>query len=347
MAKLRINTPSIVHNFEKLKNQCEARGIQLVPVTKVCLSNRHIVESFQRCGAETIADSDARRLSRLDVAIGRFLLKVSLSDAMGDDLSCDCVITSSVEVLQALSTRANTNPPKVFLALELGDLREGIVPERLPGFLESALKLPNISIVGLGANFGCLSGKLPDRGTCEILRETLHLVRKRIGFEFEHVSFGGTAVYPSLMDGSLPDFVNHLRIGEAIFFGHNLCTNESIPGMNQETFILSSEILEVSEKNVHRDGEYGLNAFGEDVAFVDSGVRKRAILDFGQLGAPIRSVFPRDDRIRIVGSTHEYSVIDISDTIETYRVGDSVEFTMNYNSAAQAYLSPQIENLLD
>ena len=73
------------------------------------------------------------------------------------------------------------------------------------------------------------------------------------------------------------------------------------------------------------------------------GYRIRAVLDFGELGSPVKGMKPMDPGVRISGSTHDYTVVDINDDKTNYRVGGRVDFILNYCSAAQAYISPQIK----
>ena len=343
MSVLNINISSILKNLKSVKNLCESRECSLVPVTKICLSDPVIVKAFKSCGVDTIADSSLDNFNNLATDIKRFLLKIRLNEARSGNISCDYIYTSSMDVIKSLSKRADHKNYRVFLAFELGDLREGILPGELPEFVEKALKLPNISIAGLSANFGCLMGKLPDRDVSSVLKNALSAVKRRTDYEFEFISFGGTAVYPALVNDLLPDEVNQIRIGEAIFFGYNLIENKPIQGLINDAFILSGGILEIRDKNVDSRGIYGYNAFGEKTMNKDSGYQKRAVLDFGKLGSPIEGMISKDPGVRITGSTHDYTVVDISKSKKKYCVGGSIDFILNYNSAAQAYISPQIK----
>ena len=283
MAILNVNILSIIKNLTTVKLLCEKRGCELVPVTKICHSEPVIVEAFKDQGIKMIADSSIGSLCGFDTDIKRFLLKLGLNDARYGDIDCEYIYTSSIEVIKALSQRDDGKSYRVYLALELGDLREGILPEELPDFTHDVLALPNIIIAGLSANFGCLIGRLPDSDVTEVLGEAVDSVKRKTGFEFDVVSFGGTAVYPAVLDNTLPGHVNQIRIGEAIFFGYNLCTNESITGLIEDAFVLSGEILEVRVKSVDCKGKRGYNAFGEEIKITDKGCRRRAVLDFGEL----------------------------------------------------------------
>jgi predicted amino acid racemase len=44
----------------------------------------------------------------------------------------------------------------------VGELREGIMYESFVAFFDQVFKLPNIKVVGIGANLSCLYGVLPN-----------------------------------------------------------------------------------------------------------------------------------------------------------------------------------------
>ena len=164
MAVLNVDILSIIKNLNTVKALCKKRGCELVPVTKICHSEPVIVQAFKDQGIDMIADSSLESLCRFDTDIKRFLLKLGLNDARIGEIDCEYIYTSSIEVIRALSQRDNGKNYSVYLALELGDYREGILPEELADFTSDVLGLPNVNIAGLSANFGCLMGRLPDRG---------------------------------------------------------------------------------------------------------------------------------------------------------------------------------------
>ncbi len=86
MSVLNINTSSILKNLITIKELCEARGTQLVPVTKICCSDPIIIEDFKNCGIDTIADSSLANFNNLDIDIKRLLLKIRLNEARDGDL---------------------------------------------------------------------------------------------------------------------------------------------------------------------------------------------------------------------------------------------------------------------
>ena len=46
--------------------------------------------------------------------------------------------------------------------IELGELREGVNRENLMSFYEKVFDLPNIDVIGLGSNLGCMYGIEPN-----------------------------------------------------------------------------------------------------------------------------------------------------------------------------------------
>ncbi|WP_342455659.1 alanine racemase [Caloramator sp. Dgby_cultured_2] len=69
---------------------------------------------------------------------------------------------------------------KVILMVDLGDLREGIWPEDVDGFVAEAIKIEGIKIVGFGVNLTCYGGVIPDENNLGRLVEIAKRCRKNI-----------------------------------------------------------------------------------------------------------------------------------------------------------------------
>ncbi|HOV14047.1 MAG TPA: alanine racemase [Spirochaetota bacterium] len=272
------------------------------------------------------------------------LLLTKLSDVFEELENCNSIFVSDLKILEAVSQLKKSKDIEIILSLELGDLRDGINPDNLNNFMKNALKIDNINIRGIGTNLGCLAGKLPDEKTFNILTDCYYNIKTKLGFEFKKISIGGTVFYDFIEQQKIPKEINQIRIGEAIYFGYNMSYKKNIESLRQDTFVFSSEIIEIYDKRVD-NSERGFNAFGEKSNIKKSGIRKRAVLDFGKLIAEKCSIFPIDNNIFIDGQTHNHTVIDISDSNKKYNVGDNIDFTINYNSAATIFLSDVVKTV--
>ena len=74
--------------------------------------------------------------------------------------------------MQALNDEAGRQgvTHRAVIMIELGDLREGILPGHLLDFYQRCFELPHLEIVGIGANLGCLERRGAGRGPTDAAR---------------------------------------------------------------------------------------------------------------------------------------------------------------------------------
>ena len=68
---------------------------------------------------------------------------------------------SVVKELSKFAIEQNTIH-KIILMVEMGDLREGLMPSDLDSTIKQVLELRGIELVGLGTNLACFSGIKPN-----------------------------------------------------------------------------------------------------------------------------------------------------------------------------------------
>ncbi|NLW23515.1 MAG: amino acid permease [Tissierellia bacterium] len=90
-------------------------------------------------------------------------------------------------------------------------------------------------------------------------------------------------------------------------------------------------------------GERLLNSFGDEVEYVDLGIRKRAIVAMGnQDVGDCFKIYPRDPYIRVMGGSSDHIILDIHDSPIDYKVGDIVEFDIEYQPMLFTSLSDYV-----
>ena len=82
--------------------------------------------------------------------------------------------------------------------IEMGDLREGVMGDKLVDFYERVFLLPNIQIIGIGTNFNCLNGIMPNQDKLIQLCLYKKLIEAKFNREIPWIS-GGTSVTLSLL----------------------------------------------------------------------------------------------------------------------------------------------------
>ena len=92
------------------------------------------------------------------------LLRTALSQAESIVKSVDISLNTEIETLKQLSyyAKAQNKSHQVIVMVELGDLREGVLPGDLFQFIREALSLSHLKIVGIGCNLACYGGVKPD-----------------------------------------------------------------------------------------------------------------------------------------------------------------------------------------
>lgn len=346
MARLTIDLGMIADNFRRLRALCARRGRELVAVTKLCQSNPAVVGALKAAGAWTVAETNLRNLERIPRDMARMLLRTSRSDIQSGLSACDSVLLSELDLAEAVARLPRPAEKAIYITVEGGDNREGVNPAELAGFVKKLLGYKKLALAGIAVNYGCLRGMVPSPADAEELVDLVRKAGKKTGFPLRVLSFGGTAVYDLLALDRLPEEVNQIRMGEAVFFGHNMSLRKSIPGLHHQAFRFSAEIIEIKEKKLSSDPPPGYNAFGLREAEPYQGTRKRAVLDFGELAAPREGLTPLLAGIALVGATHDYAVIDVTDCSEPLSAGDTVDFAVSYTGAAQAMLSPFVQKTM-
>ena len=103
--------------------------------------------------------------------------------------------------------------------------------------------------------------------------------------------------------------------------------------MKSDIFSLFAEIIELSEKPFVPEGELGTNLTGHVVEINEEDYGKiayRAILDLGLLDVEDSNIRPVDRDMEFIGSSSDMIVMDLGENKKNYKVGDLVEFEVNY-----------------
>ena len=207
-------------------------------------------------------------------------------------------------------------------------------------------KLPNIEVVSFGTNLNCLHGVMPSHDKLIQLSLYKQLVEAKFNRKIPWVSGGTSVVIPLILNHQLPKGINHFRIGESLFNGHNLFTGEVIDGMQDDIIKLYAEVIELIRKNPWSPiGDLDTNPSGEtfDVDEDDYGKTSyRAILDLGLLDVSPEFLIPISGDVEIIGASSDMIVLDMGEETKL-KVGDLVPFKLKYMGALALMSSDYIE----
>ena len=345
--KLEIKVHGIVNNAVLMDKICAEYGVKLSVVTKVLVSDKKIVQALVESGIKTICESRIQNfIDYKDINVEKWLIREPMLSEIYDVVKySDVSLNSELKTILALNKEAKKQDKihKIILMYELGDLREGANEDELEKLVEKCLELDHIELYGIGSNLSCYGSIMPSEENMKELSELGTNLESKFNIKFKVISGGNSTSYEMLKNGLLLKNINNLRIGEAIFLGKVPCIEKAIEEFCKDNFILKAQIVEIKEKpSIPRGNVGGANTFGEIISFVDKGIRKRALISLGKQDLNIKGLTPLDDKIEILDGSSDYVILDITDSSNSYSVGDEIQFSVDYSGLLGAMGSKYI-----
>ncbi len=350
--RLEIYPERITANARSVIGLCHGHGAQVAAVTKVASAHPAVARALALGGADMLADSrvsNLQRVAEMGLPLPRLLLRLPTpSEALDVVRTAQLSLNSSLSTLGLLDQAAGFAGTRhgVILMVDLGDLREGVWPDRSVALLREAAKLKHLDVLGLGCNLACYGGVIPSVTNMQQLIEVRDACRKATGLDLQLLSGGNSANLPLLASGQMPKEINHFRIGEAIVLGRNVLDRSPWPGTRQDTFRLVAEVIEVERKPSIPIGETGQDAFGGTPTFVDRGIRTRAICNLGRQDVVVDGLEPLDPGIIVLGGSSDHLLLDVEEASQPLQVGAEVAFYPGYGALLALSTSPYVQKLV-
>lgn len=352
MAYLRLYKEKLIHNYRFLDQLFKSHDKDWAVVTKIMCGNKEFLDQILQLNPQEVCDSrldNLKQIKKIDPNVQTVFIKPPPKRSIKTVVKyADVSFNSESKIIEMLSAEAvrQGKTHKVVIMIELGDLREGIMGETLVGFYEKVFQLPNIVIVGIGANLNCLHGVMPSQDKLIQLSLYKQLVEATFNKEIPWVTGGTSVTLPLLLKQQVPNAINHFRIGETLYFGNNLVTGKTIPGMKTDVLRLYTEILEITEKPKVPIGELAENPMGQVTEVNEDDYGKtsyRAIIDVGVLDVIPDQMIPDDPEIAIVNASSDMLIVDLGNTRRNYVVGGIISFSLKYMGALQVLNSDYIK----
>ena len=337
-----IDLSKIRRNSEKLVEELNRRGIDMVGVTKLFMGEPLLARAYLESGAKILADSRHENIIRMKTAgiDGPFMIIriPPLSHIPMLKENVEYYLVSEPEV--ALRIDEEVRKAKLIYMVDVGDLREGVMYYEAAEEIEKVKRsLKSASIIGVGTNVGCFGGVLPTKENLERIVNVAKAVDAQI------ISVGGTVYLMSLEKGELPKEINQMRIGEAALLGTDVTGNREIPYLERGTVILEAEIIELKTKPSVPEGPIGYDSMGRKPVFEDKGKRLRAIIAAGEQDINPDGLIPLDDGAEVIHSSSDHTIVDVTEVQRPLKVGDVLRFRMNYSATLRAMTSPYVEKV--
>ncbi len=323
-------------------------GREVIGVTKVTCGAPPVARAMLAGGASGLADSRLENLAGLrDAGIDAplWLLRAPVPVLAEETvMHADVSLESEIETVVALDAAAGRLGRRhaVVAMVDLGDLREGMMPEALPAFVERAEALAHVDLLGVGVSLTCYGAIVPDEANLGELVELTRAAEALIGRSLQ-VSGGMSSSLDALEAGELPERVDSLRIGESILLGVSTVTREPILGLHTDAIVAEAPVIEVMRKPSRPRGTSAQDAFGGRPTFEDRGERLRAICAIGQQDAVPAGLRPLDSGVEVLGGSSDHLVLDVDGMGSPPRVGDALRFLPSYSATLRLFTSPYVD----
>jgi len=356
MAKLRIFPERIIDNISKMNEYCKKYNKKWTFVTKVLGGYKPVLEKILQpdviLGTHSIGDSrvsSLKTIKKINPKLVTMYLKPPSSAYIKSivkyaDISLNTEFATIIKLNEEAKNQQRTH--KIIIMIEMGELREGVVREKLLEFYAKVFNLTNIKIIGIGTNLGCMYGIEP---TFDKLIQ-LCLYKQLIEIKFKrnlHLISGGSSItLPLLGKGKVPLEVNHLRIGEAIFLGTSPLNNKKFCNLSTNAFEFDANIVEFKKKERTPDGVIGEGNVGHAQLHTESleGIKEhKAVVDFGVVDVDINDLKPKDHGVQFVGTTSDLTVYSLGKNPTEYKTDNYLRFSPDYMAVARLMNSRFIE----
>jgi len=347
--RLEIHAAKIFYNAKKLLQRCQTQNIDIMAVTKVVQGEPYIASILVDAGIKWLGDSridNIKKIRKTGVKAKFALIRAPLTHQLAETVQyTDLSFNSELFTIRKLSQHAKQQDKihNVVLMVDLGDRREGVLPQDAVKIVKEILTLPNICLSGIATNLSCLNGVEPDEDKMHVLSQLVEEIEQTFNIHLDIVSGGNSANIEWLLarESAEEDRVNQLRLGGAILLGREALTDTPIPGFYYDTVTLVAEVIECKMKPALPEGNICQNNFGYRVTPQETGLISRVVLGLGLQDVSVKDLIPIDNDIEILGATSDHTVLHVKSN--RLHVGDEVHFHVDYGALLAAMTSPYVE----
>jgi predicted amino acid racemase len=347
--RLEIDLDKIHHNATVLVKRLADRGISVTGVTKATLGSPEIAGALLRAGVSSLGDSrieniEAMHHARVPASM-TLIRSPMLSQVDRVVTQADMSFNTELDVISKLSSAARKarRTHGIVLMVELGDLREGIMPGDLENTVRETLRFPNIALKGIGTNLACQNGVSPDARNMAELSALADSIDATFGLVLGIVSGGNSGNLQWALSGADTGRVNDLRLGESLLLGRETLHRQPIDGLHTDAITLIAEVIESKVKPSQPCGEIAQTAFGEKPPVTDRGDISQTILAIGRQDTDSDGLHPPPGMV-ILGASSDHLIVDTGS--DRVCVGAEVTFHLNYSALVRAMTSPFVAKIM-
>lgn len=358
--RIEIHLDRIQHNATILVDRLRGLGISVTGVTKATSGSPEVAAVLVAAGVTSIGESrieNVERLRRSGLSSHVTLIRSPMLSQVGRVVAnADVSMNTEPTVIDALSGAAVAQERRhgVILMVELGDLREGILPADLAAVARRTVTLPGLELVGIGTNLACLSGVVPDSANMSRLSSLADALTLDLGRELAVVSGGNSANLDWAHGSAGVGRIDDLRLGESILLGREPLRRDPIDGLRLDAFTLVGEVIEAKAKDRRPTGTVAQAAFGsapdsgpnagpDAAGGTGPGTGTRVIVALGHQDVdPDGLTAPSG--MTILGAGSDHLVLDSG--THTPPAGSELRFQVDYRALLRAMTSPFVDQVL-
>jgi predicted amino acid racemase len=322
--------------------------VAFVGVSKVTCGSSAVARAMLAGGVAAIGDSRLANLQCLNdggVAAPLWLLRSPTPALAAETVRlADVSLNSELETIRALGAAAVAagRAHGVVVMVDLGDLREGVLPQDLPAFLEVAEHIAGVVVEGIGTNLTCYGAIVPTAENLGRLMELGEAAERQLGRHLLISGGNSSTLWRALKGGGIPARIDNLRVGESIILGVDTVTRTPIDGLHLDAFVVTAPVIECRVKPSLPEGESAEDAYGNRPTFTDRGQRRRAICAIGRQDIVPEGLRPVDPRVEVLGASSDHMILDVAAVEPPPAVGERIAFVPNYASVLQAFTSAYV-----
>ena len=220
------------------------------------------------------------------------------------------LLLSDLSTARALSARATARTVSVLMIVDLGDRRDGVLPDDAVALAARLAALPGLALSGIAVQFACISGLQPSLDLFAQADEILTAVAGSCEAE-PTLSLGGTYCLPHLFEGFRPRHACHIRLGAALFYGHyTLPAVAPVPGLMRADPMLTATVIESRVKPGLPPGLNGPTRSVSPETSLPQAEARHVLLALGRRDSEPRALHPLLPESYIAGMSSDHALLD-------------------------------------
>lgn len=331
-----IDKNKLIHNTKAALELTNRSNITPVAVTKLFQGDPVIAQIMVDAGIKVLGDSRIQNLIKLkDIKAEKILMRLPMLSEIDQLVEyADISLNSELQTMAAISDYClqHNKTHKVVLMLDMGDRREGILEDQIEETVEKILQMKGIQLIGLGVNFGCYGGIIPEEEAMKRFGDYGKYLENKYEIKLPHMSGGNSLTLHMIWENKLPPGTTHLRLGQSINLGVEDKYGAVIQGFEGNVYMLHAQVIEKKTKSSVPVGTIGIDAFGNVPVFEDKGDIHRLILGIGKQDVYMDGLTPVDQGIEVIGGSSDHMILDVTHATREFEVGDILSFEMSYSA---------------